>query len=218
MNVLRSGALLVALVFSGTAGAFAQDHGSVSFNTGLSVSNGNALTSALASLAPGVSDRINLSGRVSFNLAPGFQAVGEVGRIANVLPAYATDVLAFSRVDLRASAFYGEGGVRTFLGGRHSAVNPYLEATGGIARLNLRLAGFNSTTDALLALGLNFVDRTSPMAGLGGGVMFNAGRVTFDAGYRYKKIFAHDFVSELLSVGQQDLTSHQAVFGVGVRF
>jgi opacity protein-like surface antigen len=41
--------------------------------------------------------------------------------------------------------------------------------------------------------------------------------VTFDVGYRYKKIFAQDFVASLLS-GGQGLTSHQVVFGAGVRF
>jgi hypothetical protein len=218
MKILRSCALLVGFALCCAASAVAQEHGSVSFMTGLSVSNGNALTSALASLAPGVSDRVNLSGRVTFNVAPGFQAVGEVGRLGNVLPPFETDVLAFTRVDLRASAFYGEGGVRTFLGGSRSSINPYIEATGGLAHLSVRVHGFNSTADAISALGLNFADRTSPMAGLGAGVMLNAGRVTFDAGYRYKKIFAQDFVTELLSVGQRDLTSHQAVFGVGVRF
>src|SRR5262245_39237299 len=134
------------------------DHGSVTFATGLSVSNGSALTSTLAALVPSVADRVNFGGRVAFNIAPGFQAFGEVGRLGNVLPPFTTDILAFTRLDLRASAFYTEGGVRTFLGG-HSAVNPYVEATGGVSHLSVRLAGLNSTAQAIEQLGLNFTNR-----------------------------------------------------------
>jgi opacity protein-like surface antigen len=69
----------------------------------------------------------------------------------------------------------------------------------------------------LLQLALGFTSRTSPAAGLGAGVMWQAGRITFDTGYRYKKIFSQSLVDRLLT-GRQDLTSHQVVFGVGVRF
>jgi opacity protein-like surface antigen len=106
--------------------------------------------------------------------------------------------------------------MRAFLGGG-SAVHPYVEATGGFAHLNVRAVGFNATVDDLLALDLGVTSRTSPAAGLGGGVTFQSGRLMLDAGYRYKKIFARDFVTTLLG-GGQDLTSHQVVFGVGVRF
>ena len=58
---------------------------------------------------------------------------------------------------------------------------------------------------------------TSPIAGLGGGVMMRTGPLTFDVGYRYKKIFAKDFVSMLLG-GGESLKSQQVSFGVGVRF
>jgi hypothetical protein len=47
--------------------------------------------------------------------------------------------------------------------------------------------------------------------------MWQAGRVAFDTGYRYKKIFSQGLVDRLLTSGQQ-MTSHQVVFGVGVRF
>ena len=208
--------LIVAALVCAASPASAQDHGSASFVTGLSVSNGSAISNTLAALSPGLNDRINLAGRVAFNIAPGFQGVGEVGRIGNVLPPIATSVFAFSPVGLRASAFYFEGGVRAFLGSR-SAVNPYVEATGGFSQLSMRVAGSDSTASDLIQLGLNLTSRTSPLAGLGGGVMLHAGPVTLDAGYRYKKIFTGDFVSTLLN-GSQEVTSHQAVFGVGVRF
>jgi opacity protein-like surface antigen len=205
----------LSLVLLCAHSAAAQDRGSATFVTGFSMANGSPLTSALTSLSGGVNNRINLGGRVTFHLAPGFDAVGEVGRIANVLPPLTTAALSFSPVDIRASAFYTEGGVRTFLG--RSAVSPYVEATGGIARVSLRVGGINATTDELLQLGLGFTSRTSPTAGLGAGVMWQAGRITFDTGYRYKKIFSQSLVDRLLA-GGQELTSHQVVFGVGVRF
>ena len=96
-------------------------------------------------------------------------------------------------------------------------MSPYIEATGGFARMNVRAVGFNATAEELLALGLTFTNRTSPVAGLGGGVAFHAGRLMLDAGYRYKKIFARDFVTTLLGGGDH-LTSHQVMFGAGVRF
>src|SRR5438445_141668 len=74
-----------------------------------------------------------------------------------------------------------------------------------------------ATQNDLLNLGLAFVNRTSPMAGLGGGVMMRTGPLMFDVGYRYKKIFAKDFVSTLLGSGES-LKSQQVSFGVGVRF
>ena len=217
MKTLNLGALLLAMVSLAPRPVFAQDHGAATVVTGVSMSNGSPLADAVSSFAGGFNDRVNFAGRVTFNVAPGFQAIGEVGRIGNVLPPLTSAILSFSPVDIGASAFYTEGGVRTFFGNGRSAVSPYVEATGGIARLSVKISGFSATTNDLLDLGLGFVNRTSPMAGLGGGVMWQAGRLTFDTGYRYKKIFANDFVSTLLT-GGQNLTSHQVVFGAGLRF
>jgi hypothetical protein len=194
----------------------AQDRGSVSFVSGFSMAQGSTLSSIASSLSPGVGSNVNLAGRVALTIAPGFQAVGEVGRLGNVLPPLVTSVLSYTPYEVRAPAFYGEGGMRVFAS-PHSAVNPYVEATGGFARLNLKIGGISATADELLALGLGLTSRTSPTAGLGGGVMFHAGALTLDAGYRYKKIFARNFIETLLS-GGQELTSHQVAFGVGVRF
>jgi opacity protein-like surface antigen len=216
MRTTFTGVFIAIMSLCGASAAAAQDHGSVSFVTGFSMSNGSSIADALASLSPGVNDRINLGGRIAVNIVPGLQAVGEIGRIGNVLPSLTTSILAFSPIGVRASAFYGEGGVRAFAGTR-SAVNPYIEATGGLARLNIRVDGVNATASDLIQLGLGFVDRTSPSAGLGAGVMLHAGKLTMDAGYRYKKIFSGDFVTTLVGAGNQ-LTSHQAVFGIGVRF
>jgi hypothetical protein len=205
---------LLALLVPGISAA--QDHGSVSLVSGFSVTQGSAIANVVSSVGSGLNSRLNLGGRVAFNIAPGFQAVGEVGRIGNVLPPLVTSILSFTPVDVRAAAVYAEGGVRAFAAPR-SAVSPYVEATGGVAHLSVRVAGFGATADDLANLGLSFANSTSPVAGLGGGVMMHAGRVTFDAGYRYKKIFARNFADVLLGGGQA-LTSHQAVFGVGVRF
>src|SRR4051812_29438981 len=159
-------AALVGLVVLSAQSAAAQDHGSATFVTGLSMSNGSALGSAISTVSEGFAHRVNLGGRVTVHLAPGFDAIGEAGRIANVLPPLTTAALSFSPIEIGASAFYTEGGMRALLGSSRSVVSPYVEATGGIARVNLRVSGINSTADDLLRLGLGFTSTTSPMAGL----------------------------------------------------
>jgi opacity protein-like surface antigen len=191
--------------------AAAQNRGSVDLISGFSLNQGTSLTGT-----NGFSSGMNFAGQVGLNLTPGFEIVGEVGRIGNVLPPLTSAFLSFSPYDIQASAFYGEGGVRAFLAPR-STVSPYVESTAGIARMNLRIGGLSATETDLLNLGLGLVSRTSPLASIGGGVMLRSGRMTFDVGYRYKKIFARDLVSNLIGVGQS-LTSQQVAFGVGFRF
>jgi hypothetical protein len=215
MRIFRTALLATAIAILLPHASQAQEHGSVSGFTGFTVAQSSPISTLASALSSGVGSNLNFGGRVAFTLAPGFEAVGEVGRIGNVLPTVAGSALALSRVDLRASALYGEGGMRAFVG--NGTVRPYVEATGGFAHLNVRAVGFDATVDDLLALGVNLTSRTSPTAGLGGGVMFQSGRLMLDAGYRYKKIFARDFVTSLFG-GGQDLTSHQVVFGAGVRF
>ena len=124
--------------------------------------------------------------------------------------------LAFTRLDLTASAFYGEGGVR-LLAAPRSAVSPYVEGTAGVAHLRLGARGLGSTTDAIIRAALNLVDTRDPLFGAGGGVLMRAGPLHVDLGYRFKRIVANSTLSSMLSVGQ-DLQSHQVRFGVGVRF
>lgn len=157
----------------------------------------------------------DFGGRLSVDLVPGIQAIGEFGRIGNVLPTMTALPLAVLPFDVRASAFYGEGGVR-FLTAPRSAVTPYVEASAGIARVNLNISGFGAA-DAFTRAALNSLDSTEPIAGVGGGVMFRGGPLLIDVGYRYKQIFADRLVGTLLSAGQ-DLRSHQVRFGMGVRF
>ena len=78
--------------------------------------------------------RANFGINVGKELTPNMQAIGEFGYIGDMLPPLTADVIALSPYDLRVSAYYGEGGVR-LLAAPGSGVNPYFEATAGIARL-----------------------------------------------------------------------------------
>lgn len=159
---------------------------------------------------------VDFGGRVSFDAVPSVQVFGEFGRIGNVMPPLVDSGLAFTRYDLRASAFYGEGGVR-LLAASGSAVSPYIEGTAGVAHLSLESRGFGSTTDALIRAGLNMVGTRDPMFGAGGGVLMRAGALNVDVGYRYKRISTNSVLSSVLGAGQ-GLQTHQIRFGAGVRF
>ena len=78
----------------------------------------NQLTSIGESGVP-----VDFGGRVSFEFVPGVQAFGEFGRLGNVLPSVVALPLSFAPVDLRVSAFYGEGGIR-LLAAPWSGVSP----------------------------------------------------------------------------------------------
>ena len=159
---------------------------------------------------------LDFGGGVAFELAPGVQVLGEFGRLGNVMPKLVETGLAFTRIDLTTSAFYGEGGVR-LLAAPRSAVSPYVEGTAGVAHLRFGARGLGSTTDALIRAALNLVDTRDPMFGAGGGVLMRAGPLQVDVGYRYKKIMANSALSSVLGLGQ-DLQSHQVRLGAGVRF
>jgi hypothetical protein len=162
---------------------------------------------------------VDFGGRVSFEFVPGVEAIGEFGRLGNVLPEVVALPLSFAPVDLRVSAFYGEGGLR-LLAAPRSAVSPYVEGTAGVAHLRFGISGFGSRTDVLTRAALNalnLIDTRDPMLGAGGGILMRAGPVHVDLGYRYKRILSDSLVSSILSVGQE-LQTHQVRFGVGVRF
>lgn len=159
---------------------------------------------------------VDFGGRVSFDVAPAVQVFGEFGRIGNVMPRLVDTGLAFTRLDLRASAFYGEGGVRLLAASR-SAVTPYVEGTAGVAHLNLESRSFGSVTDALIRAGLNLAGTRDPIFGAGGGMLMRAGALNVDVGYRYKRIATNSVLSSVLSVGQP-MQAHQIRFGAGVRF
>lgn len=168
------------------------------------------------SLTEASASRAGFGGSVAFDLTPNIQAIGEVGRIGDVLPPTTARLLAVTPFDLHVSAFYGEGGVRV-LTSPGSAVTPYAEATAGMARLRTGFSGSGSKVDAIVGSALKFFDRTEPIAGIGGGVLLRGGPVLLDLGYRYKQVFAGSSLASLLS-GGTDLRSHQVRVGVGVRF
>ena len=159
---------------------------------------------------------VDFGGRVSLDVVPAVQVFGEFGRIGNVLPGFVSLPLRFSPVDVRVSAFYGEGGVR-LLAAPRSAVTPYAEGTAGVANLSFGTRGFGSTTDALVRAALNLVDTRDPMFGAGGGLLLRGGPLHVDVGYRYKRIVPNSTLSSVLNFGRE-LQTHQVRFGVGVRF
>ena len=158
----------------------------------------------------------DFGGRVGFDVVPGVQVIGEFGRLGNVMPDFIQTGLAFTSLDLKASAFYGEGGVR-LLAAPRSAVSPYVEGSAGVAHLRFGVNGLGSVTDAIVRAALNLVDTSDPIVGAGGGILLRGGPLQVDLGYRYKRILAGSALSSILSAGQE-LDSHQLRFGVGVRF
>src|SRR5689334_11790966 len=104
-------------------------------------------------------------GRVGVGLTDNIQLIGEAGRLADISsPLF--DLLDFTNVGVRVSAFYGEGGAR-FIASPHQAVRPYAEATAGFARLNAGISGIGGTTGAIVNTAINALNRTQPMLGVG---------------------------------------------------
>ncbi len=202
---MRKLILLVALVVGVPAAAAAQQRSEIQGFGGLTVG-----TSAFGSAASST-----FGGRVAVGLTDNIQIIGEGGRMADIKsPLF--DLLDFTDVGVRVSAYYGEGGVR-FLAGSHSAVRPYAEATAGFAKLNAGVSGIGGTTGALINTGLNFVNTTQPMLGVGGGLLLQGGPLSFDLGYRYKKISAGNTIASALNAGQA-YNVNQVRIGVGFRF
>jgi hypothetical protein len=160
---------------------------------------------------------LDFGGNVAKQLTSNVDVVGEFGRIGDVLPTLTAGLLSLTPYDVRVSAFYGEGGIR-LTAAPNRGVNPYVEATAGIARLTPHVAGFGSTgLDFLTSAGLNLFRTTEPILGLGGGILLQGGPVVADLGYRYKQIAGSDALTSVLSAGQ-GLRAHQVRFGIGVRF
>ena len=151
---MRKLILLAAVVLAVPAAARAQDRPSeVQGFGGVTFGTSNFGTAASSTFG----------GRVGIGLTDNLQIVGEAGRLADIKsPLF--DLLDFTDVGVRVSAFYGEGGVR-FIASPHSAVRPYAEATAGFARLNAGISGLGGRSDAIINAGLNFLNRTEPMLG-----------------------------------------------------
>ena len=154
-------------------------------------------------------------GRVGVGLTPNIQVIGEAGRLADIKsPLF--DLLDFTDIGVRVSAFYGEGGVR-FIASPHSAVRPYGEATAGFARLNAGISGLGGPADAIVDTALALLQTTRPMLGVGTGVLIQGGPISVDLGYRYKKISAGNTLASVFNAGK-DFQINQVRIGVGFRF
>jgi hypothetical protein len=140
---------------------------------------------------------------------------GEVGRLGNVAPPLASSLLDVPGV--RVSALYGEGGLRALAGGSNSVIRPYVDGTFGMSRLNVSSTLLPTWGNALVNAGTSFLDRNSPMLGVGGGVLVQAGPVVFDAGYRYKHLLDTNTLSTVLGLGQ-NLRGSDVRVGIGFRF
>jgi opacity protein-like surface antigen len=154
-------------------------------------------------------------GRVNVGLTPNIQVIGEAGRLADIKSPL-LDLVDFTGLGVRVSALYGEAGVR-FIASPRSAVRPYGEATAGFARLNASVSGLSGRTDAIVDTALGLINSTRPMLGVGTGVLLQAGPMSVDLGYRYKKISPGNTVAALLNAGK-DYQVNQVRIGVGFRF
>lgn len=161
-----------------------------------------------------VTNSSTFGGNVAVPLSDTMQIIGEGGRMTDVMPSLLDTIVDFTPVDVRVSAWYGEGGLRFIAPGR--AVRPYVEATAGFARLTTGFDGAGSRADAVVNTALGFFRRTEPMLGVGGGLVAQGGPVFLDIGYRYKKILAGDSLQSLLTGG--DISVNQFRIGAGVRF
>jgi len=144
------------------------------------------------------------------------QVIGEAGRLTDIKAPVLDDLIDLTPVDVSMSAWYAEGGLR-FTASRHSAVRPYVEATAGVARLKPAV-GVDGWLGALTNTGLSFLGSTEPLVGAGGGVMFQAGPLALDLGYRYKRILADGAIASAFSLGTGGFDVNQVRVGVGVRF
>jgi hypothetical protein len=157
----------------------------------------------------------SFGGMVLANLTPNIQALGEAGRLSNVLPS-TSNLLGFSPVGFGLSAWYAEGGVR-FTTSPGTGVRPYVETAAGIARLRTQIDGLGALPGGVLTLaGLRFLDRTDPIASVGGGVTLEAGHFLADFGYRYRRVFSSSWMNALAP--GDSLHSNEVRVGIGVRF
>jgi opacity protein-like surface antigen len=205
MRITRSttfpAAILLAIVFSTSASA-QEPHASVQGFGGLGVGGVNSV-------------HPTFGGAIVGDLTPNISLIGEVGRLGDVLPSRTQTLIGLTPVDVSVSAFYGSGGVR--LASRPSAVRPYVEASAGIARLTPQVSGLPSGLPGVLTnVGLSLLNRTSPIASLGGGVMLQGGPLFADIGYRYVQVFGDSWM-DALALGSS-LNTNEVRVGVGVRF
>jgi len=144
------------------------------------------------------------------------QVIGEAGRLTDIKAPLLDELIDLTPLDVGMSAWYAEGGLR-FTASRHSAVRPYVEGTAGVARLKPTV-GADGWLGAFTNTGLAFFGSTEPMVGAGAGVLFQAGPLALDLGYRYKRILADGAIASAFSLGNDGFDVNQVRVGVGVRF
>jgi opacity protein-like surface antigen len=197
-----SAAILLAVVFTTTSAWAQEPHASLQAFGGIGVNSVNTL-------------HPTFGGTIASDLTPNIQLLGEIGRLGDVLPPRTQTLIGLTPIDLSVSAFYGSGGVR--LSSRPSAVRPYVEASAGIARLQPHVSGIPSGLPGVLTnVGLSLLDRTSPIASLGGGVMLQGGPLFADIGYRHVQVLGDSWMDALALGGS--LNTNEVRVGVGVRF
>ena len=162
----------------------------------------------------GITPASTFGGSLAVPVGDHVQILAEGGRMSDVMSGPLATLVSFSPVDVKVTAYYGEGGVR-FLGSPNRVVRPYAEATAGFARLHTRVAGLGEV-DPLVNAALGFLGSTQPVLGGGAGVMIQGGPVLVDLGYRYHHFGSGNSLQNALTGGGFD--SHQLRMGVGIRF
>jgi hypothetical protein len=202
MRITLSAAILFATLFTAPIAYAQEPKASLQGFGGIGVNSVNTL-------------HPTFGGAIVGDLTPNIQLIGEVGRLGDVLPSRTQTLIGLTPVDLSVSAFYGSGGVR--LSSRPSAVRPYVEASAGIARLQPHVSGIPAgLPNVLTNIGLSMLDRTSPIASLGGGVTLQGGPLFADIGYRHVRVLSDSWM-DALALGNS-LNTNEVRVGVGVRF
>jgi opacity protein-like surface antigen len=144
---------------------------------------------------------------VGVRLGTHLEAIGEIGRLTNMLPhQIQRDLDEAARlmrpfygdglsIDGKAPALYGFGGVRVNQQ-TGSRLTLFAEAGAGVARGTSDITAFagqrDVSADVTAALRIKHSD-TRPLLALGGGVLIPVTRtVGVDLGYRYMRIFTDD--------------------------
>jgi hypothetical protein len=207
MRIRLSGLFLIGLVFvsvtSAAAAAAADGRSFVQGFGGIRVEN----ESTTDSVAGGV---------IGGSLTSTVQVVGEAGRVSNIIPSTVDNFIGLSPIGFGVSAWYGAAGVR-FTSPQSIGVRPYVETSAGMARLHGRLTGLGSGAGPLIgSAALGFLDRTDPIASVGGGLTFERAAYLIDVGYRYRRIFSNDWIDALALGGT--LHTSEARVGIGMKF
>jgi hypothetical protein len=202
MRITLSAAILFATLFTAPIAYAQEPKASLQGFGGIGVNSVNTL-------------HPTFGGAIVGDLTPNIQLLGEVGRLGDVLPSRTQTLIGLTPVDLSVSAFYGSGGVR--LSARPSRVRPYVEASAGIAKLTPQVSGLAPGLPSVLTnAGLSLLNRTSPIASLGGGITLQGGPLFADIGYRHVQVFGDTWM-DALALGSS-LNTNEVRVGIGVRF